>query len=55
MVTSSQYERLTQPPKGSFFLFGVRGVGKSTWARDGIEVWPLRTFLEAIADEKLWP
>src|SRR3990167_5798213 len=21
------------PPKGSFFLFGVRGVGKSTWAR----------------------
>lgn len=22
------------PPKGSFFLFGVRGVGKSTWARD---------------------
>jgi predicted AAA+ superfamily ATPase len=24
---------LTQPPKGSFFLFGVRGVGKSTWAR----------------------
>jgi hypothetical protein len=24
--------RLTKPPKGSFFLFGVRGVGKSTWA-----------------------
>jgi predicted AAA+ superfamily ATPase len=24
---------LTLPPKGSFFLFGVRGVGKSTWAR----------------------
>jgi predicted AAA+ superfamily ATPase len=22
------------PPKGSFFLFGVRGVGKSTWARE---------------------
>src|SRR3990167_5444782 len=21
------------PPKGSFFLFGVRGVGKSTWAQ----------------------
>jgi len=21
------------PPKGSFFLFGVRGVGKSTWTR----------------------
>ena len=33
MVAPSQYERLTKPPKGSFFLFGVRGVGKSTWAR----------------------
>ena len=33
MVLPSQYQRLTQPPKGSFFLFGVRGVGKSTWAR----------------------
>ncbi|MGH2375936.1 MAG: ATP-binding protein [bacterium] len=29
-----QYQRLTSPPEGSFFLFGVRGVGKSTWARD---------------------
>jgi predicted AAA+ superfamily ATPase len=118
MVLPSQYRRLTQPPKGSFFLFGVRGVGKSTWARakfpdqtevdfllrrgreylaveikaqsrfshpllsglraiadlprvsrrvlvylgdrrlrteDGIEVWPLRSFLDAIADERLWP
>lgn len=26
------YRRLAVPPKGSFFLFGVRGVGKSTWA-----------------------
>lgn len=33
MVQPSQYRRLTQPLKGSFFLFGVRGVGKSTWAR----------------------
>jgi predicted AAA+ superfamily ATPase len=24
---------LLTPPKGSFFLFGVRGAGKSTWAR----------------------
>ena len=24
---------MTQPPKGSFFLLGIRGVGKSTWAR----------------------
>lgn len=28
------YRRLTIPPKGSFFLFGVRGVGKSTWVRE---------------------
>ncbi len=28
------YPRLLAPPKGSFFLFGVRGVGKSTWIRD---------------------
>lgn len=27
------YPRLLQPPGGSFFLFGVRGAGKSTWAR----------------------
>ncbi len=30
MVT---YRRLLQPPRSSFFLFGVRGAGKSTWAR----------------------
>jgi len=34
MVISRHYERLISPPKGSFFLFGVRGAGKSTWARD---------------------
>src|SRR5204862_2123771 len=27
------YVRLLPPPKQSFFLFGLRGVGKSTWAR----------------------
>ncbi|HVT03771.1 MAG TPA: ATP-binding protein [Thermoanaerobaculia bacterium] len=27
------YHRLLTPPSGSFFLFGIRGVGKSTWAR----------------------
>ena len=30
---AAHYRRLTTPPRGSFFLFGVRGVGKSTWAR----------------------
>jgi predicted AAA+ superfamily ATPase len=34
MDTSSRYPRLLQPPKGSFFLFGLRGAGKSTWARE---------------------
>ena len=32
MVTSD-YPRRLQPPRESFFLFGLRGVGKSTWAR----------------------
>ena len=27
-------QRITAAPKGSFFLFGARGVGKSTWARE---------------------
>jgi predicted AAA+ superfamily ATPase len=27
------YQRLLEAPKQSFFLFGMRGVGKSTWAR----------------------
>ncbi len=30
------YKRLTTRPRRSFFLFGVRGVGKSTWARSAI-------------------
>jgi predicted AAA+ superfamily ATPase len=31
---AGQYRRLTEVPKGSFFLLGIRGVGKSTWARE---------------------
>ena len=34
MVSTHHYPRLASPPKGSFFLLGIRGVGKSTWARD---------------------
>ena len=30
---NTAYKRLTAPPKHSFFLLGVRGVGKSTWER----------------------
>ncbi len=33
MVSSAGYPRLLTPPKGSFFLFGPRGSGKSTWLR----------------------
>jgi len=31
---TSFYRRIAFPPKGSFFLFGLRGVGKSTWVRE---------------------
>src|SRR5690606_23188610 len=27
------YPRFLKPPKGSFFLFGPRGCGKSTWLK----------------------
>lgn len=30
------YQRITQLPARSFFLFGVRGVGKSSWARSAL-------------------
>jgi predicted AAA+ superfamily ATPase len=33
-MAAKRYHRLLVPPKGSFFLFGVRGAGKSTWTRD---------------------
>ncbi len=34
MVNNPHYPRLTQLPRSSFFLFGPRGIGKSTWARE---------------------
>jgi len=33
MVGTREYPRLLAPPRGSFFLFGPRGAGKSTWLR----------------------
>ena len=45
----STYRRLTQPPAQSFFLLGMRGVGKSTWARS---TFPNATFLDLL-DELL--
>ncbi len=32
-MAGTTYPRLVRPPGQSFFLLGVRGVGKSTWAR----------------------
>lgn len=32
-MISRDYPRSLRPPADSFFLFGLRGVGKSTWAR----------------------
>lgn len=46
----STYGRLTTPPGQSFFLFGMRGVGKSTWAR---ETFPDATFVDLL-DERLY-
>lgn len=33
-MAQSRYPRLFRAPKGSFFLLGVRGTGKSTWTRN---------------------
>jgi len=33
MNTEKRYTRLLKPPEQSFFVLGMRGVGKSTWAR----------------------
>ncbi len=33
MQTCRIYDRKLQVPSSSFFLFGMRGVGKTTWAR----------------------
>ena len=32
-MSAALYPRILSPPKGSFFLFGPRGTGKSTWIR----------------------
>jgi uncharacterized protein len=32
-MAASEYTRVLRPPRGSFFLFGPRGTGKSTWLR----------------------
>ena len=44
------YPRLMTPPERSFFLFGMRGVGKSTWAR---RVFPDAVYVDLL-DERLY-
>ena len=44
------YNRLTKLPGQSFFLFGMRGVGKSTWAR---AAFPDAVYVDLL-DEKLY-
>jgi predicted AAA+ superfamily ATPase len=36
-MVDKTYDRIATLPRGSFFLFGPRGVGKSTWARRKLE------------------
>lgn len=31
---ADRFDRLFRPPRGSYFLFGPRGSGKSTWLRE---------------------
>jgi predicted AAA+ superfamily ATPase len=33
-MAAALYSRISTAPRGSFFLFGLRGVGKSTWVRE---------------------
>lgn len=47
---NDSYKRLIRPPERSFFLFGMRGVGKSTWAR---ATFPEASYLDLL-DERLY-
>lgn len=33
-MAAAAYRRRLTPPRGSFFLYGIRGVGKTTWTRE---------------------
>lgn len=46
----SNFTRILQPARGSVFLFGVRGAGKSTWAR---AAFPTATLFDLL-DERLF-
>ncbi|MCB9883019.1 MAG: ATP-binding protein [Planctomycetes bacterium] len=46
MVGKHQYPRVLELPSGSFFLFGARGTGKSTWLRERFPGTPIFDLLE---------
>ena len=56
----STYRRLLEAPAQSFFLFGMRGVGKSTWARAAlpdavyVDLLDERLHLDLLADPGLF-
>ena len=50
MVITQELPRLLQPPRQSFFLFGPRGSGKSTWIRQRFPK-ALRLLLTALVEE----
>lgn len=58
---ASAYERILAPPSRSFFLLGVRGVGKSTWARaslrsaEYVDLLDERLYQDLLADPALFP
>ena len=47
------FRRSAQAPRQSFFLFGMRGVGKSTWARTTFPAGPNATYMDLL-DEGLY-
>ena len=57
----SDYPRLTRVPAQSFFLFGMRGVGKSTWVRGALpgaatfDLLDERLYQDLLADPSLFP
>ena len=54
MVLTQQLPRMLQPPRQSFFLFGSRGTGKSTWVRQRFPTAPRFDLLdEALYQELL--
>jgi predicted AAA+ superfamily ATPase len=60
MVDRRRYRRLLVPPETSFFLFGARGIGKTTWARERfrdaywIDLLDEARYIELLADPSLF-